>query len=61
MTDFVVGEGVQVAMFNAGDEPASDEIYEVQKEGQTISKTYGLQAVYYWYESDGAVRRTPFR
>jgi len=61
MTDFTIGEGVQVAMYNAGDEPRSDEIYEVQLEGQTISKTYGRDAVYYWYESDGAVRRTPFR
>jgi len=61
MSDFVVGEGVQVAMFNAGDTPASDEIYEVQAEGHTISKTYGHQAVYYWYEETGAVSRTPFR
>jgi hypothetical protein len=60
-TQYTIGEGVQVAMYNAGDAPRSDELYEVSEAGHTISKTYGRDAIYYWYEEDGAVRRTPFR
>ena len=61
MSEFTIGEGVQVAMYNAGDEPRSNEMYIVTEQGRSISQTYGRDAIYVWYESDGAVRRTPFR
>ena len=60
-TQYTIGEGVQVAMYNAGDEPRSSEMYVVTQEGHSISQTYGKQAVYYWYEEDGTVQRCPFR
>jgi len=61
MTEYTIGEGVQVAMYNAGDEARSDELYVVTSEGHQISQTYGRDAIYYWFAEDGRVVRTPFR
>lgn len=61
MSDFVLGPGIAEAMYLAGDEPRSSEIYEVSEPGQSISKAYGRDAVYYWYEEDNRTQRTPFR
>lgn len=59
--EYTIGEGVQQAMYNAGDAPRSNEMYVVTEPGHTISETYGRDALYYWYEEDGTVRRCPFR
>lgn len=63
MTDesFTIGPGIAEAMYNAGDEPRSSEIYEVSGAGHSISKAYGRDAVYYWYEEDNRTQRLPFR
>jgi hypothetical protein len=60
MTDFVVGPGVAQAIADAGDEARSDEQYIILLEGNKISQTFGSQAIYYWYESENAVKRCPF-
>jgi hypothetical protein len=59
-TQFVVGPGVVQAMADNGDEPRSDERYIVMDVGHRISITFGRDAVYYYYEEDNAVKRTPF-
>jgi hypothetical protein len=60
VTDFSIGPGVQAAMADAGDEPRSDEQFVVLREGDKISMTFGRDGTYYWYESENAVKRTPF-
>ena len=58
---FAVGPGVAQAMADAGDEPRSDELYIVNDvAGNTISQTFGRDAVYYWYEADNRTNRVPF-
>lgn len=61
MTEYSVGPGVQAAMEAVGDTPRSDEHYLILQEGQRISQTMGSLAVYYWYESENAVKTAPFR
>jgi hypothetical protein len=61
MTDYVIGPGVQAAMAEAGDEPRSDEQYLILAAGRQISQTFGRDAIYYWLQEDGVVRRCPFR
>jgi hypothetical protein len=60
MTDFVVGPGVAEAISTNGDEARSDEQYLILAPGQKVSQTFARDAVYYWYESENAVKRCPF-
>jgi hypothetical protein len=60
MTDFVIGPGVAQAITDAGDSARSDEQYIILLEGNKISQTFGSEAIYYWYESENAVKRCPF-
>lgn len=48
-------------MAAAGDAPRSHEQYVILLEGHQVSQTYGRDAVYYYVEEDGAVKRCPFR
>jgi len=62
MTDFVVGEGMQAALDQYGDEARSDEQFVIMgPEGDKISRLYGRDAVYTWMQRDNAVKRLPFR
>jgi hypothetical protein len=58
--EYTIGPGVLQAMADAGDEPRSDEQYIILEEGHRISQTFGRDAVYYYYEEDNAVKRSPF-
>jgi hypothetical protein len=60
MTDFVVGEGVRVAIEQAGDEARSDEQFVILREGDKVSQTFGSLGIYWWYESENAVKRCSF-
>jgi hypothetical protein len=60
MSDYNIGPGVAQAIADAGDEPRSDEIYVVMDEGHKISRTFGRDGVYYYYEEDNRTSRTPF-
>jgi hypothetical protein len=60
MVDFTIGPGVAQAIADAGDEPRSDEQYVVLDEGQKISQTFARDAIYWYYESENAVKRCPF-
>lgn len=60
MADFTIGPGVAQAIADAGDEPRSDEQYVVLDEGQKISQTFARDAIYWYYESENAVKRCPF-
>jgi hypothetical protein len=59
--DYNIGPGVRQAMADNSDEPRSDEMFEILAEGHKVSRTYGRDAIYYWYEEDNATRRCPFR
>lgn len=61
MTDFVVGPGVAQVISDNGDEARSDERYIIMDEGNRISLTLARDAQYWYYESENAVKRTPFR
>ena len=61
MSDYVVGPGVAQAMADSGDEPRSDEQFVILEDGRKISRTYGRDAIYTYYEEDNAVKRLPFR
>jgi hypothetical protein len=58
--EFIVGPGVQQAIDDAGDEARSDELYIILEDGHKVSQTFARDAIYYWIEEDGAVRRSPF-
>jgi hypothetical protein len=60
VSDWNVGPGVKIAMEDAGDEPRSDEQFVLLAEGDKISQTFGRDAIYYWYERDNLVKRSPF-
>jgi hypothetical protein len=60
VTDFVVGPGVQQAIAEAGDEARSDEQFVILREGDKVSQTFGSLGIYWWYESENAVKRLPF-
>jgi len=60
MTDFVVGPGVAQAIADNNDEARSDEQFKILTEGDKISETFGRDAVYYWYQRDNLVKRSPF-
>lgn len=57
---FTLGPGVKQAMADAGDEPRSSEIYQINTLNKKISLTYGRDAVYYYYAEDNRVNRLPF-
>jgi len=61
VSDYVIGPGVAQAMTDSGDEPRSDEQFVILEEGHKISRTYGRDAIYTYYEEDNAVKRLPFR
>jgi hypothetical protein len=60
MTEFSVGPGVQQALDDNSDVARSDEQFIILREGDKVSMTFGSQGVYYWYESENAVKRCPF-
>jgi hypothetical protein len=60
MTDFVVGPGVAEAIAAAGDSARSDEQFVILREGDKVSQTFGSLGIYWWYESENAVKRMPF-
>ena len=60
MTDWSIGPGVEQAIAENGDEPRSDEQFVILDEGHKISRTFGRDAVYYWYQEDNRTSRTPF-
>ena len=60
MSDFNVGPGVQAALAENNDSARSDEQFIILREGQKVSMTFGSSGVYYWYESENAVKRCPF-
>jgi hypothetical protein len=57
---FLIGPGVQQAIADNNDEARSDERYLILEEGNRISLTFGRDAIYYWYELDNRVNRSPF-
>lgn len=57
---FNVGPGVRQAMVDAGDEPRSDELFDIVRPGHQISVTYGRDAVYYYFSEDNRTNRLPF-
>ncbi len=59
--EFVVGPGTAQALADNGDEARSDEQFVILEEGRKVSRTYGRDAIYTYYEQDNAVRRLPFR
>lgn len=59
-TEFNVGPGVAQAIEDNADEARSDEQYIVLDEGHKISRTFGKLAVYYYYQEDNRVNRSPF-
>jgi hypothetical protein len=61
MTDYSVGPGVAQAIADNSDEARSDERYLVMDEGNRISLTLARDAQYWYYESENAVKRCPFR
>jgi len=58
--NYSVGPGVQAAIDAADDDTRSDEIYLILTEGAKISRTFGRDGVYYYYEADNSTKRTPF-
>ena len=61
MTDYNIGPGVAAMIEQSGDEPRSDEQYVVMDEGHQISRTFGRDAIYYYYQEDNRTQRCPFR
>jgi hypothetical protein len=61
VTDFNVGPGVQQALADNNDEARSDEQFIILREGEKVSLTFARDAQYFWYESENAVKRCPFR
>jgi hypothetical protein len=61
VTDFNVGPGMAEAMYLAGDEARSDEVYEVTTPDHQISRAYGRDAIYVYVEEDNRTNRLPFR
>lgn len=57
---FVIGPGIANAMYEAGDEPRSDEQFIILREGDKISECFGRDAVYHYIERDNRVVRLPF-
>jgi hypothetical protein len=57
---YTIGPGVAQAIADNGDEPRSDERYVIMDEGHKVSLTFAKLAIYYWYEEDGRVNRSPF-
>ena len=53
---YTIGEGVRVAMSDAGDVPRSDEMYFTSG----VSQTVGRDALYYYIQEDNTTRRVPF-
>lgn len=60
MTDWNVGPGVAQAIADNNDEARSDERYVVLDQGHKVSITFARDGIYYYYEEDGRVSRTPF-
>ena len=60
MAEYMIGPGVAQAITDAGDEARSDEQYVVLIEGHKVSQTFARDAIYYWIEQDGVVRRSSF-
>lgn len=60
MTDWNIGPGVQQAIAEHDDEARSDEQFVILDEGHKISRTFGRDAVYYWYQEDNRTSRTTF-
>lgn len=58
---FSVGPGVAEAIAANNDEARSDERYIILDEGNRISLTMGRDAQYWYYESENAVKRSPFQ
>jgi hypothetical protein len=58
--EWVIGPGVRAAMEATGDSARSDEIFVLLEEGNKVSQTFGSQAIYWWYESENAVKRCSF-
>lgn len=60
MTDFNVGPGVAAAIEQDGGAARSDERFVILAEGDKVSMTMATTGVYYWFERDNVVQRTPF-
>jgi len=60
MSEWSVGPGVQQAIAESGDEARSDEQFLILDEGHKISRTFGRDGIYYWYQEDNRTSRTPF-
>jgi hypothetical protein len=60
MTEYVIGPGIEEAIVANGDEARSDEQYLILLPGAKISQVFARDAIYYWYESENAVKRCPF-
>lgn len=60
MSEYSIGPGVAQAIADNADEPRGDEQFVVLREGDKVSQTFARDAIYYWYESENAVKRTPF-
>jgi hypothetical protein len=60
MPDWNVGPGVAQSISDNGDEARSDEQFVLLDEGHKISRTYGRDAIYFWYQEDNRVNRSPF-
>jgi len=58
--NFNVGPGVQAAIDENDDDTRSDEQYVVLDDGNKISRTFGRDAIYFYYERDNSTKRTPF-
>jgi hypothetical protein len=61
VSDYVIGPGVAQAIQDNGDEARSDEQFVILEEGHKISRTFGRDAIYTYFEEDNAVKRLPFR
>jgi len=58
--DWNVGPGVAQAIADDGGEIRSDERYVILDEGHKVSMTMATTGVYYYYQEDNRVFRTPF-
>jgi hypothetical protein len=57
---YSIGPGVAQAIADNADEPRSDEQFVILREGHKVSQTFARDAIYYYYERDNRVQRSPY-